>query len=321
MNALQEIIDNMRRAIGQLTDWWARQSLTARWSAVAVVFGIVLGVVIAFALAGGGEEDAAVVVTPIAPAATPTPAVAVSTATPTPTAATPTSAETATPTRTAPPTATAATPTTTATPTATGTATPTETATATPDPAATATPDVPIYFSLPALHAAHGEAPDATLGRIRIPVIGVDAAVGQRFVSGDKMQNPTGPGDVVWYDLSLWDGLGGAPGAGGNAVFSGHVDYVAPVPWADARYHGEGVFRHLDLLAPGDVIEIEVGGVTLLYSVVWQRHVAADSSTGQILSADVDVDSITLITCGGEFNTTTRNYTERVIIRAERSGT
>ena len=319
MNALQEITDNMRRAIGQLTDWWARQSLTARWSAVAVVFGIVLGVVIAFALAGGGEEDAAVVVTPIAPAATPTPAVAVSTATPTPTAATPTSAETATPTRTAPPTATAATPTTTATPTATGTATPTETATS--DPAATATPDVPIYFSLPALHAAHGEAPDATLGRIRIPVIGVDAAVGQRFVSGDKMQNPTGPGDVVWYDLSLWDGLGGAPGAGGNAVFSGHVDYVAPVPWADARYHGEGVFRHLDLLAPGDVIEIEVGGVTLRYSVVWQRHVAADSSTGQILSADVDVDSITLITCGGEFNTTTRNYTERVIIRAERSGT
>ena len=297
MNALQEINDNMRRAIGQLTDWWARQSLTARWSAVAVVFGIVLGVVIAFALAGGGAEDPA----------TPTPAVAVSTATPTPTAATPTSAETATPTRTAPPTATAATPTTTATPTATGTATPTETATATPDPAATATPDVPIYFSLPALHAAHGEAPDATLGRIRIPVIGVDAAVGQRFVSGDKMQNPTG--------------LGGAPGAGGNAVFSGHVDYVAPVPWADARYHGEGVFRHLDLLAPGDVIEIEVGGVTLRYSVVWQRHVAADSSTGQILSADVDVDSITLITCGGEFNTTTRNYTERVIIRAERSGT
>ena len=319
MNALQEITDNMRRAIGQLTDWWARQSLTARWSAVAVVFGIVLGVVIAFALAGGGEEGPAVVVTPVSPSTTPTPAVAVSTATPTPTAATPTSAETATPTRTAPPTATAATPTTTATPTATRTATPTETAT--PDPAATATPDVPIYFSLPALHAAHGEAPDATLGRIRIPVIGVDAAVGQRFVSGDKMQNPTGPGDVVWYDLSLWDGLGGAPGAGGNAVFSGHVDYVAPVPWADARYHGEGVFRHLDLLAPGDVIEIEVGGVTLRYSVVWQRHVAADSSTGQILSADVEVDSITLITCGGEFNITTRNYTERVIIRAERSGT
>ena len=152
-------------------------------------------------------------------------------------------------------------------------------------------------------------------------MIGVDAAVGQRFVSGSKMQNPTGPGDVVWYDLSLWDGLGGAPGAGGNAVFSGHVDYVAAVPWADARYQGEGVFRHLNLLAPGDVIEIEVGGVTLRYSVVWQRHVAADSSTGQILSADVNVDSITLITCGGEFNTTTRNYTERVIIRAERSGT
>ena len=321
MNALQEITDSIRRAIGQFTAWWARQSLTARWSAAAVVLGIVLGVVIAFALAGGGDEAPAVVVAPVSPAATPTPAVAVSTATPTATAA-PTSTETATatttPTATAPPTGT---PTATATPTSTETATPTATVTATPGSTATATPDVPTYFSLNALHAAHGEAPDATLGRIRIPVIGVDAAVGQRFVSGDKMQNPTGPGDVVWYDLSLWDGLGGAPGAGGNAVFSGHVDYAAAVPWADARYQGEGVFRHLNLLAPGDVIEIEVGGVTLRYSVVWQRHVAADSSTGQILSADVDVDSITLITCGGEFNTTTRNYTERVIIRAERSGT
>ena len=318
MNALSEITERMRRVIGQLGEWWARQSPTARWSALGVVLGILLGVTIAFALAGGGGEPA-VVVTPVSPA--PTPVVATATATATATsqstttpASTATATSTATSTGTATSTATAAPVTATPTPTSTATATPTATPGATTAPA----PGVPIYYSLDALHAAHGEAPDATLGRIRIPVLGIDAAVGQRFVSGSKMENPTGPGDVVWYDLSLWDGLGGAPGGGGNAVFSGHVDYVARVPWADARYHGEGVFGDLSLLAPGDIIEVEVGGVTLRYSVVWQRQVEANSSTAEILSSDVPVDSITLITCGGEFDRTARSYTERLIIRAER---
>ncbi len=313
MRALRGVSERPRRAIAQAAAWWARRSPIVRRSALAVRIVVVLSAVTAFALASGGGSRPSLVITPILP--TPMPIVATATATAT---STPTSAATPTPTPTPrPPVTPGPTPATTPTPTTTATAA----AAATPDPTAAPGPDASIFFTLEDLHAALGEAPDATLGRIRIPVLGVDAALGQRFVSGSRMQNPTGPGDVVWYDLSLWDGLGGAPGAGGNAVFAGHVDYRAGVHWANARYHGEGVFRHLDLLAPGDVIEIEVGGVTLRYSVVWQRHVAADSSTGQILSADVDVDSITLITCGGEFNTTTRNYTERVIIRAERSGT
>ncbi len=301
----------MSRTIDQAIAWWSRQSPTTRWSVAGVTLGVLLGVVLAFALAGRGGGGPAVLVTPVTPSPTPVVATATATATPEATAA-------------ATPAATATAPPATATPAATATAAPTQTATATATAAATAaptaepTPGVPTYFTLEALHEAHGEAPDATLGRIRIPILGVDAALGQRLVSGDKMQNPTGPGDVVWYDLSLWDGLGGVPGAGGNAVFSGHVDYLANIAWANARYQGDGVFRNLSLLAPGDVVEIEIGGVMLRYAVVWQRNVAADASTGEILSADVEVDSITLITCGGDFNRVTRNYSERVIVRAER---
>ncbi|MYB42663.1 MAG: class F sortase, partial [Chloroflexi bacterium] len=225
-----------------------------------------------------------------------------------------------TPTTTAtPPAPTPATPV--ATPTATPAPTETPTPTETPEATATPEPEVPTYFTLESLHAALGEAPDATLGRMRIPIIGVDAALGQRLVSGGQMQNPTGPSDVVWYDLSLWEGLGGAPGAGGNAVFSGHVDYRARIPWANARYQGDGIFRNLPLLAPGDVIEIEIGGQTLRYAVIWQRQVKANSSTAEILTADVPVDSITLITCGGDFDSTTRSYEDRIVIRAERIGT
>ena len=312
MDTRSEIIERMRRVLEHAGEWWARQSTTARWSAVGVVLGVLLGVVIAFALAGGDDEGPAVVVTPVLP----TPVVATPAAT-----AAPTATASPTTTATAPPTATAtAAPTADAgsTPTPTATATPTPTATATPPETATAAPGIPTYGTLEALRGAVGEAPDATLGRIRIPVLGVDAALGQRLVSGSRMQNPTGPSDVVWYDLSLWDGLGGAPGGGSNAVFSGHVDYFLQIPWAEVIYRGNGVFRHLSLLAPGDVIEVEIGGQTLRYSVVWQRQIAADSNSREILSSDVGVDSITLITCGGEFDVASKTYDERVIIRAER---
>ena len=279
MDALRDIAERTRRTADRTAAWWGRQRSPARLCAAAVVLAVVLA---------GCDDGPAAVATPATPAAT---AVA---ATP---AATATTAVVATP---------AATP--------AEAATPQETPTGTAAPG----PDVPTYYTLESLHAAIGEAPDATLGRIRIPVIGVDAALGQRLVSGDTMQNPTGPGDVVWYDLSPWEGLGGEPGAGGNAVFSGHVDYLAKIPWADARYQGDGVFRDLSLLAAGDVIEIEIGGATLRYAVVWQRQVAADIGAEEILSADVEVDSITLITCSGDFNRVTSNYTDRLIVRAER---
>ena len=43
------------------------------------------------------------------------------------------------------------------------------------------------------------------------------------------------------------------PGGGNNAIFSGHVDYFAPVAWADAIFRGRGVFFNLNVLSPGDV--------------------------------------------------------------------
>ena len=194
------------------------------------------------------------------------------------------------------------------------------TAVAPPADAQPPDPD-PAWRALDELHRMFGEAPDATLGRLRIPVLGVDAPVGQRYV-GAKMPNPTGPGDVVWYDFSEWDGLGGVPGGGRNAVFSGHVDYNHTIPWAEASYRGEGVFFSLRLLSPGDVIEVEVGGNVLQYTVMWTRQIEADGPDAEwlpVLSGDVPVDSITLITCGGEFDVATKSYRDRFIVRAERA--
>lgn len=163
---------------------------------------------------------------------------------------------------------------------------------------------------------------DATFAQLRIPVLGVDAAVAPRFVDETgEMPLPGGPADVAWYDLSAWPQMGGAPGEGRNAIFAAHVDYAAYVPYADARYRGKGVFESLALLSPGDVIEVEYQGGTLRYAVVWNKQLsAAPGATdwGAVWSDEVPVEAITLYTCGGDFDPVTQTYNERTVVRAER---
>ena len=288
------------RPTGPANLWWNISPLGR--IGILLLAGVLLAVVGAMLFSGGGSDDG-------------DPPVIVRTVTPSP-------EPTQTP---APPAAATATPEQTATPEPDGTAAPTPTATATPAPApdaATPTPEPgsDVVSTIDELHAEYGEPPGAVLGRMRVPALGIDAPVGVRLVGGDgQMPNPAGPSDVIWYDFSGWEGIGGAIGGGGNAVFSGHVDYAARVPYADVDYRGRGVFFSLSLLSPGDVIEVESAGQTIRYAVSWRQTVdAAETDWGEMLSADVAVDTITLITCGGEFDFDSRSYVDRVVIRAER---
>ena len=217
----------------------------------------------------------------------------------------------------------AATPSATSTAASTGTATATPRATRTPTPTPTPAPtptEEPPVRSIQELTAEFGEPPGATFGRFRIPALGVDAPIGVRSVGTDgTMPTPTGPADVVWYDFNGWDGYGGAPGSGGNAVFSGHVDYAAYVAYAGVNFRGRGVFFDLRNLSPGDVIEVVVNGQTLTYQVAWREQVSANEGDwASLMSANVGGDSITLITCGGDFNFASREYSDRTVVRATR---
>ena len=167
----------------------------------------------------------------------------------------------------------------------------------------------------------YGYPAGATHARLRIPRLGLDAQVGSKVVGSgaQAMPNPDGPADIAWYDMSAWAGLGGEPGAGGNAIFGGHVDYNGRVPYAAVSYRGVGVFKNLGTLAPGDLIEIDYRGETLRYAVVWSSQLDAEATDwSDIWSNDVAVDSITLFTCGGAFDTGSRSYADRIIVRAER---
>lgn len=212
------------------------------------------------------------------------------------------------------------TPTATQTGTPSPTTTPSRTPTSTPEAIPTEAPGAEIVRGLQEFVSEYGYPSGAGFARLRIPTLGVDSLASSRLVGSDGvMAAPGGPADVVWYDMSLWSGMGGAPGGGGNAIFSGHVNYAAYVPYAEVNYRGQGVFSQLGQLAIGDIVEVEYGGQTLRYGVVSVRDLAADGAGwAEVWSNRDGVDSITLYTCGGDFDTATREYSHRIVVRAQR---
>lgn len=157
--------------------------------------------------------------------------------------------------------------------------------------------------------------------RLVVPLYGIEAPLTLRTVGQDGvMANPDGPDDVAYYNFSNWPGKGGAPGLGGNAVFAGHVDSgtkacdngTIPPPC-------QAVFWDISALRLGDEVQVHIDGVIYRYSVTSnQSVVAATAPWDQIVSA-TEQETITLITCGGDFNRVTREYTNRQVVVAVRT--
>ncbi len=152
--------------------------------------------------------------------------------------------------------------------------------------------------------------PSRGLDRLVIPAIGVNANVYLSVVGSDGvMGNPSGPEEVVWYDFSAFAGLGGYPGAGGNAVYAGHVNY---------HDYGPAVFANIDQLGPGDIIQVYRGdGVLITYQVEWTDNPSADADFNTYVTSH-GVDEITLVTCIGDWNAAAHAYSNRFVVRGRR---
>jgi len=163
------------------------------------------------------------------------------------------------------------------------------------------------------LAGTHPEAPvpGQEGDRLIIAKIGVDAPITMRVVGPDgHMPRPEGPQDVVWYDFSAFQGLGGRPGVGGNTVLSGHVDY---------RDYGPAVFWDLRKLEAGDEIIIRLSdGSEYKYVVEWNRVVDSSAAVWNDIVASTPQESVTLITCAGTFDPSTRSYDQRRVVWAVR---
>ena len=173
-----------------------------------------------------------------------------------------------------------------------------------------ATPRVLVEQVLPTPTASPPPPSEAPIASISIPKFAVDAAIVVLGVGDDGvMETPDGPLNVAWYDFSARPGF--TPDAeGGNAVFSGHVDYYN---------YGPAVFWHLKDLERDDVIEVRLqDGTVYRYGVSERRTVDARTAPiGEIVGNRLE-ETITLITCGGNFDQSVGEYDQRVIVHATR---
>jgi sortase (surface protein transpeptidase) len=139
--------------------------------------------------------------------------------------------------------------------------------------------------------------------------IGLDAPIEVGTIENGIMKDPSGPWVVSWYEQL------GKVGEGNNVVMAGHVDY-----WDT----GPAIFWGVPSLVPGDVIRL-VGenGETYEYQVEWsQLFDVATELTPEVIQRDIVGDtgqeSLTLITCGGEFDAAAGHYLQRHVVRANR---
>lgn len=156
------------------------------------------------------------------------------------------------------------------------------TPTTTSGPSSTTTLPVPVL--VPEDPAPAGSA----FAAVRIPKIGVDAVV---FEGVDTLTLRQGPGHMPGTPL---------PGQPGNAVVSGHrTTYGRP-------------FFDVDLLVPGDVIEVESAAGTHTYTV---RELLVVNPTDVWVAGPRDGAWLTLTTCEPKFSAR-----QRLIVVAELTG-
>ncbi|MBR2658920.1 class F sortase [Candidatus Saccharibacteria bacterium] len=141
-----------------------------------------------------------------------------------------------------------------------------------------------------------------TIGKLgvtkaRIIPVGINA--------NNELGTPNNIFDVGWYDLSA------KPGQNGTVLIDGH----------NGGPNVHGVFKDLPVLASGDIIEIERGdGVVFKYSVVENNSVLLSEANAYMSTAlkspVAGKQSVTLISCTGEWSQVQYTYLSRQFTRA-----
>ena len=119
-----------------------------------------------------------------------------------------------------------------------------------------------------------------------------------------ELATPNNIFDVGWYNAS------GLPGMGGTMVIDGH----------NGGPNVHGVFKELPSLQSGDIISVQRGdGVVFRYRVVENNAVSLQDSNAYMLTAMrspiVGEESVTLISCTGEWSQVQRTYLSRQFTR------
>jgi sortase (surface protein transpeptidase) len=138
--------------------------------------------------------------------------------------------------------------------------------------------------------------------RIEIPSIAVRAPIIKLGLNPDRtLEVPTGFGDTGW-----WSG-GARPGENGPAVIVGHVDSKS----------GPAVFYRLSELRPGaKIVVVRSDGSRARFTVQGSERYPKDEFPTARVYGRTDGPTLRLITCGGQFNSSSGHYEDNTIVYA-----
>jgi hypothetical protein len=140
--------------------------------------------------------------------------------------------------------------------------------------------------------------------RVQIAAKGIDMEVVPVGVEpGGFMELPPDPAIAGWYRFGPdpWS-------PDGNTVISAHIDAPEyPIgPFAELR----------DLPADAEVIVTGADGTTAAYGVVSVTYYPKQELPTEAIFAREGTRTLVLITCGGEFDSTTGRYADNVVVVA-----
>lgn len=178
--------------------------------------------------------------------------------------------------------------------------------TAAPAPIATnqTEPEQPVPLWQESVNISHGDGVGRIPTTLTIDEIGVKADIDPYGVNGrtGEMDVPRNVEDVAWYEH------GPSPGADGSAVLAAHVDLTGL---------GPGVFFDLKKLNPGDLIEVGYKDGSQQTFVVEARTTYLKNELPlEAIFSRMGPPVLTLITCGGGFDSSASRYDSNVVVYA-----
>ncbi|MPY47350.1 class F sortase [Streptomyces acidicola] len=170
-------------------------------------------------------------------------------------------------------------------------------------------PQTPPPVVAPATPRATASAADPALPRsvperISIPQIGVNAPFTGLSIGASGQLNPPPADDT---NLVGWFRDGASPGERGSSIVVGHVDTKT----------GPAVFARLEELRSGSTVRItRADGIVASFKVDSVKSFSKADFPNKRVYADASSPELRLITCGGAYNKSTREYEENVVVFA-----
>jgi hypothetical protein len=154
---------------------------------------------------------------------------------------------------------------------------------------------------------SHDARLEAVAGPRPVPVRGTAAALD---IDAPVVAAPVRDGELVIPDdavTAAWYRAGPAPGDPGSAVLAAHVDYAGQL----------GAFFHLEDAEPDQRVDVHFDdGSRRAFRVVARQQFPRDTLTSLDLFARDGPAVLTLVTCGGTFDSSAHHYRDNVVVRA-----